>query len=236
MSGSLPERVLIVEDEAITRWQIHDVLTRIGIKQIHESTDAAHAKELLRQERVDVILMDINLGSGQDGIALTREILQKQHVPVVFVTAYTDDEVFEETIQLSPYGFIVKPFVRQDVERLVRIAYGRFAQERANEEKNKANTQDGVVCIRGGYRYDLNKRLLYKDNQLIPLRGKEAELVNRLCRNAYAIMPYDTLLEQLWQHEMTLSSLRTLVYGLRKKLPDFPITNHSKMGYSIEVI
>jgi len=233
MSVFLPECVLLVEDEAITRWQILDALHGMGIEKIHESENASQAKEILRREAVEFILMDINLESGQDGISLAREIVRTYRVPIVFITAYTDDEIFEETIQLSPYGFLGKPFVKRELQRTVRMAWMRFVEENFSVVQKKKT--DTFIYLANDYRYDPESKRLFRADEPIPIRGKQAEFVDILCRNPQTIMSYHALMNQLWDEDISLSSLRTVVYTLRKSLPDFPIINHSKVGYSVEM-
>ena len=231
MALQLPTHVLIVEDEMLVRWQIRESLEQIGIVQICEASNAIDAKDILKEKDCDFIFMDINLGNGQDGISLSREILLEKHIPIVFVTAYTDDDVFEETLDLFPYGFLGKPFVSKDIRRSLQIGYNRYLQER--EDKNKRKSTDHVLYLENAYHYDLKNHILYKENQRIMLKGKTSLFIDLLCQNPYSIMTYDVLIEQIWGEDASLSSLRTLVYDIRKKMDDFPLLTHSKIGYSL---
>jgi DNA-binding response OmpR family regulator len=229
MSTQLPRNVLVVEDEIITQVQVRNALMDMGIRHIDEARDARQAKEKIGDEKYDFILMDINLGLGEDGITLAKDILDVQKIPIVFMTAYTDDAIFEETLELFPYGFLGKPFIDKELQRSVRIAYSRFSHEEPELEKVDSH----VLLLAHGYHYDLKAHRLYKDNKPILLKGKSAHFVDFMCQNLYTIVGHDVLLDHIWHGEATLSSLRTLVHELRKQMPDFPIVTHSKLGYSI---
>jgi len=66
----------------------------------------------------DMMLMDINIKGAMDGIQLARKLLEKYTFPIVFITAHNDDETVEETLELSPFGFISKPFTSKDKKEL----------------------------------------------------------------------------------------------------------------------
>jgi DNA-binding response OmpR family regulator len=227
----LPESVLIVEDEILPQQQMREILESMGIPYISEANDPDTAKAILKKHPCDFILMDINLDDPRmDGISLAREILLERTIPIVFVTAYDDSTTFEETLDLTPYGFLAKPFVEQDLERVVKIAYARFEKYR-NEEKAKHDTE--VVSLANGYVYHTNLRMLTHQNKRIVLRGRMALFVELLCKNPHTIVSYESLIDHIWKGEASLSSLRTLVYDLRKAYPDFPLVTHSKIGYSV---
>ncbi len=228
----LPSCILIVEDEILIAEQLESELRAMGIAQIHIALNSSEARRIWENTQCDFVLMDINLDDETDGIALSREFMTDRKVPVVFVTAYTDDEFFEETLELAPYGFIGKPFSEVIIKRTIKMAYQQYLHQQRTP-KNK--TIEGVLYLQGGYRYDLTKKILYHRGRSILLQSRMRKFVDLMCKNPHTIMTHDVLLYQLWGEGTSMSSLRTLIYDLRKKLPDFPLVTHSKMGYSLAI-
>jgi len=229
----LPESVLIVEDEVITQRYLKDILTHHQIDKIMCVDNASDALSELKENKYNLILMDINIKGSTDGIQLARKILTDQEIPIVFITAHSDQDTFDEVLELSPYGFISKPFSANDVAMTIRIAYKRYlAQQNSNAGTDKKETQ--VLLIDEHYKYSKTLKLLYRDNEVVKLGTKHQELINVLCTNANTTVDYMTLTAAIWgSEEVSGSSLRTLVYMLRKQLPDLPLNSHSKVGYSI---
>ncbi|RUM73512.1 MAG: hypothetical protein DSZ10_03115 [Sulfurovum sp.] len=228
-----PKSVLIVEDEVITQRYLKDILTHYQIEEIVCVDNATDTLAELKEKRYDLILMDINIKGSTDGIQLARKILIDQEIPIVFITAHSDQDTFEEVLELSPYGFISKPFSAKDVAMTIQVAYKRYmVQQNSNESSDKKETQ--VLHIDEHYKYSKTLKLLYRDNEVVKLGTKHQELINVLCANANTTVDYMTLTAAIWgSEEVSGSSLRTLVYMLRKQLPDLPLISHSKVGYSI---
>jgi len=85
------QRALICEDEGVAVMAIRKALTRAGYEVVGEAVEGRQAIELARDLAPDLVLMDINMPGPVDGIAATREILQNQPVPIIMLTAYSDN-------------------------------------------------------------------------------------------------------------------------------------------------
>ncbi|MCX6566343.1 MAG: response regulator [Candidatus Aminicenantes bacterium] len=101
--------ILLVEDELIIAIDEQKQLEEKGYTVFLEAT-GEKAVEFVRNQsaRVDLILMDINLGRGMDGTQAAREILREYNIPVLFLSAHTDPGTIEKTENVSSYGFVVK--------------------------------------------------------------------------------------------------------------------------------
>ncbi len=102
--------VMIVEDEAIIALDIKDILKRSGYNVsavVGSGTDAiTKAKEL----KPDLILMDVMLGKGINGIQAAAAIRKVQNIPVIFISSFSDKHAVTSAYEVSPYGYLVKPF------------------------------------------------------------------------------------------------------------------------------
>lgn len=122
--------ILIVEDEEAIAENIRSILElgRFGARIAHGS---AEAWGRIQERRPDLVLLDINLGEERDGIEVAREMQQRCQLPVVFLTAYSDDEYLERARATAPVGFVVKPFEARQLLTMVKVALGSGAREQA---------------------------------------------------------------------------------------------------------
>jgi DNA-binding NtrC family response regulator len=124
-------RILVVEDEAVVALDVEDRLHRLGHQVVGTADSAASAVALAAEVRPDLVLMDIALRDGGDGIAAAEQLRAELAVPVVFVTAFADAETLERAKRVSPHGYIVKPFDERDLRATIEIALYRDGLDRA---------------------------------------------------------------------------------------------------------
>jgi len=226
----LPNNILIVEDEAITQRYLKDILLSKGIDDIKLCDNAICAKRSLDTKECDLILMDINIKGSQDGISLSKEILQQYNIPIIFISAYSDEDTLEEVIELSPYGFITKPFSSKEVLATLSVAYKRFLT-------NSEVTNSDKIEITPTYHYELSSKTLYHKNQPVRLNTNQDKLLYILIKNINNTVSFSELTREIWiDKDISNSSLRNLVYSIRKLAPALPIQTYSKLGYSITKI
>jgi len=231
----LPQTIMIVEDEVITQRYLKNILGQYDIATVECYDNAKDALENIRQNSYEMILMDINIKGSMDGIQLAREILRTKNIPIVFITAHNDTETFQEVLELSPYGFIAKPFSSSDVEVAIQLAYKRYITYKENNVNKKVEVEKKTeIDISEEYIYSFVDNKLYHSGELIKLNTKQNKLLEVLSKNLNHVVSYDTLVDEIWgDNEISGSALRTLVYQIRKQLPDLPIISHSKLGYSL---
>lgn len=128
--------VFVVEDETIVAVGLKKMLARLGIPDVHLFTDAEAALEQLEELRPDLVLMDIKLGDGMDGLAAAREVMERRPCPVVISTAYTESKYIEEAMQSHVFGYLVKPVTVQQLAGTMSLAAARFREFQALQEEN----------------------------------------------------------------------------------------------------
>ncbi len=150
-------RILIVEDEAVVAMDIRAQLEGLGYDVVGTAASAARGIELARVKAPDLILMDIQLAGERSGIEAADEIRHALNVPVVFLTAFADSVTLSKAKEVSPYGYIVKPFDEQDLKTAIEIALSRSAVERSLVRSRAdleaildAQRQGAVVVDSGG--------------------------------------------------------------------------------------
>ncbi|MFW5784336.1 MAG: response regulator, partial [Spirochaetota bacterium] len=115
------DRILIVEDERIIALDLKRRLERFGYHVVGTASEADEAIELARRELPDLVLMDIMLSGGSDGIAAATEIRKQLRIPVVFLTAYADDTTIQRAKIAEPVGYVLKPFKERELHTTIDI-------------------------------------------------------------------------------------------------------------------
>ncbi|GBF38854.1 response regulator [Leptospira johnsonii] len=111
--------VLLVEDEVITAMLIRRELKKIGYNVIDLATSGEEAVRIAKEDRPDLILMDITLAGEMDGIAAASEIKEDVDIPIVFVTGYQDRGTKDRAALTKPLGYFVKPLQIDQLKSLI---------------------------------------------------------------------------------------------------------------------
>lgn len=223
---------MIVEDEVITQRYLKEILEQHDVNVSGCFDNAEDTIDALKNTSCEMILMDINISGAMDGIQLARHILQTYTLPIVFISAYSDDETLEEVLELSPYGFITKPFSSKEVLVTLQIAYKRFL---IFETKEKKSDNESRIILTERYSYSMEENRLYCDDKRVDLNAKQCKMIKILVKNINQTVSFDELTYHIWgENEIASSALRTFVYTIRKKLPDFPLYTDNKQGYYLK--
>ena len=125
-------KILIVEDEGIVAKDLETTLIRMGHFVVANVISGEEAIQAAAKKHPDLILMDIVLKGRIDGVETTRKILELVDIPVIYVTAYTEDYILERAIGTIPYAVIIKPVDTMELKIAINLA-----RERHEEEKKK---------------------------------------------------------------------------------------------------
>ncbi|MBI4682595.1 MAG: response regulator [Nitrospirae bacterium] len=104
------KRIMVVEDEGITAMRIKRSLEDMGYTVSSTVFSGEEAVEKAEQEKPDLVLMDIVLRGKMDGIEAARQIHSNFNIPVVYLTAHSDDKMLKRIKKTEPLGYIIKPF------------------------------------------------------------------------------------------------------------------------------
>lgn len=146
-----PSKIMIVEDEIIVRQDLEEYLIDLGYEIIAAIDNGPEAIQLALRHRPDLIFMDINLKGDFDGIETTEKILSEYFVPVIYLTAFSDDRTQKRVKQSSPFGYVLKPFNDRELRAGIELALQRADFEREISERNQwysttlRSIGDGVI-------------------------------------------------------------------------------------------
>ena len=123
-------RIMIVEDEWTVAEEIKMVLQSFEYTVTSMSSSGEEAIQNAEKDRPDLVLMDIVLEGEMDGIEAANEIRSRFNIPIIFLTAYTDEKILERASITVPFGYIVKPFVNEDLKISIEIALYKYRIEK----------------------------------------------------------------------------------------------------------
>jgi cellulose synthase/poly-beta-1,6-N-acetylglucosamine synthase-like glycosyltransferase/DNA-binding NarL/FixJ family response regulator len=141
-------RILIVEDEIITAMDLTAQLSDRGYLVVDTVTKGHEAIQKAELFRPDLVLMDIVLSGEMDGISVAEHI-HDLDIPVVFLSAYTDDKTVKRAIETSPFGYVPKPYQIDELYRTIEIAIQTHRAENDKIERidQKITSKEGEMVI-----------------------------------------------------------------------------------------
>ena len=128
------ERIMIVEDESIVAMGIKHKLEELGYNVVGVVATGEKAVETAFKIEPDLILMDIVLKGDMDGIDAAQKIHNQLDIPIIYITAYSDEEVLKRARITEPYGYILKPFKKSEVNANIQMAIYKHACDNKKSE------------------------------------------------------------------------------------------------------
>ena len=207
-------KVLIIEDDAATVEMVSLAFEFRWPESILVSTDkGVKGAELVEKESPNVVILDLGL-PDIDGIEVLREIRQFSNVPVIILTARTEDSAVVRGLELGADDYVTKPFDSMVLLARVKSVLGRTGMPQLRGTQSRVSA-DGLVI-------DLAARQVTVNDTPIALTATEWTLLSELTRNEGRVVTRERLAERLWG-ESTLdisSTIRSYVARLRIKLGD----------------
>lgn len=202
-------KILVVEDETIIALDIKNSIEDMGFEVIDYVCDFNGVCKVLQKQLPDIILMDINLEESIDGIQISQNI-QKYKIPIIYLTAYTDEKTISRAIKTEPIGYIVKPFNDNELKATILLGIHKLQKEK--------NLNNNYLHLGDSYYFDKIKKELFFNNVHINLSKREKNLLILLIEAKGNIISFIDLEREIWEDIVTNSALRVLIFRLRCKL------------------
>jgi len=133
-----PARILVVEDDRIVARDISQQLARIGHSVVGMTAFGVEAIDLAVAHRPDLVLMDVRLEGPLDGVETALRIREQTGIPVVYLTAYADDDTVTRASMTEPFGYLLKPFENSQLRTVIEMAlYKHNAERRLRESERR---------------------------------------------------------------------------------------------------
>ena len=128
------KNILVVEDEALVLLHISKMLKKMRYNVAATSDSGEDAIRKADEMRPDIVLMDIVLKGEMDGIQAAEQIRSRFNIPVIFLTAYGDENTLERAKITEPFGYILKPFRERELPVAIEIALYKYRMESEREQ------------------------------------------------------------------------------------------------------
>ena len=140
-------RILIVEDERIVANDLRGRLDRIGYDVVGMACTGADAIALASEHLPDIVLMDITLKGAMDGVEAAEAIGRTSDIPVIFMTAHSDDVTLQRAKLTGPFGYILKPLEERELHTTIEMAlYKSTMDRRLRENEHWLSTTLGSIA------------------------------------------------------------------------------------------
>ena len=207
--GGEQVRVLTVDDDPQALRYIRDALSKAGFAPIATGVPD-DVMRLLEQGKPHLVLMDLML-PGSDGIELMQDIIREGDVPVIFVSAYGQDQLIARAFEMGAADYVVKPFSPTELVARIRAAL-----------RNRESPEPSEPYVKGDLIIDYSERRVTLAGSPVRLTAMEYRMLAQLSANAGKVLTYGQLLKRVWgaESDADVRPMRTVVSTLRRRLDD----------------
>lgn len=198
------QRILVVDDEPMVREVVCAYLDREGFK-VAEAATGPDAVYMLNSEEPNLLILDVML-PGADGFSILNELRRHSHMPVILLTARTDELDRILGLELGADDYVVKPFSPRELVARVKTVLKRLNSESLSYERYDF---DGLVV-------DGKTREVFVDGDSVDLAPKEFELLEFFCASPRQVFTRVQLLEQVWDSSADWQDPATVTVHVRR--------------------
>ncbi len=146
-------KVLIVEDETLIAQEISACLEENDFEVTGIASTSDEALRLIKDNKPDVILMDIMIKGKVNGIELSKKILENQHFPIIFLTSSAENSTFKKAAEVKPNAFLLKPFNELELPIAIELAFSNHNAEAINSAANRPVLRDAIF-VKSGNKFE----------------------------------------------------------------------------------
>lgn len=226
--------VMIVEDQTVVAMDIEEILQDLECTVVGKADHSQKALEIFAKKKPRLVIMDINLGEGDDGITTAEKILEMdESTKIIYLTAFSDDETLDRAAATHPSAYIIKPFKKADVKAALRLT---FRESMLSAEAESDITKSDHLILHDGYTYSAKDSKLYLYEELVILGKKETKLLRLLIDHIGEVVTLETIDTYIWEgNSVDDNNRRNLIYRLRCKLGNRLIETIPKIGCKLKI-
>ncbi len=222
--------ILVVEDDEAIRNLITSALTLYGYP-FHTASTGTQALLAATSHQPDIMLLDLGL-PDMDGVAIIRKIRSWSQMPVIVVSARSDDRDKIDALDAGADDYITKPFSVEELLARIRVVARRLAY------MSNAMVQEDHIFVNGGLKIDYQAGCVWLRGQEIHLTPMEYKVLCLLAKHVGKVLTHRYITQAVWGNawESNVASLRVFMVMLRKKIetdtahPEY-IQTHIGIGY-----
>lgn len=168
-------RILIVEDDPLVAEHLALHLEQAGYEVVGQTDKGEDGIELTRSLNPDLVMMDIVLEGEMDGVAAAETIRSKFDKPVLYLTAYDEQTLFERAKITSPFAYLLKPFNERELKLTIEIALDHHELERRLKESDRHFKEAQIVGGMGSWEWDIVNNVLNWSDHIYRIFGTEPQ-------------------------------------------------------------
>lgn len=227
--------ILVVEDEIFASKYLSQILKNLGYENIYETRNADDALSIVMSQKIDIVFMDINIEGAKDGIQCAKILNDQYFIPIIYTTAYADEETINEATKHNTYGYLVKPFEINDVRAVINVSKSLISTQHTQISEPKKSTPKEELNLGSNLSYNLHNKTLTQNKKSIDLTAKELHILDFFCKNIDINISYDTLRMEVWNDfDISNSTIRDTISRLKKKVPNLELKNIINFGYVLK--
>ncbi len=148
----VPVKILIVEDELIIALFLKNQLKKLGYEIVGQAATGEQAIQQAWEAQPDIVLMDVHLKGQMDGVEAAEYIRLNCHIPVIYLTAYSDNDTIERAKITEPYAYLNKPIEEHELNTTIEMALHKHATEQRLRQQIVDALPEGTLLIDANWR------------------------------------------------------------------------------------
>lgn len=214
-------KILLVEDNEILAKGLIYSLEQKKYQVIH-TLNVENTLKILKTEKIDLAILDVSLPDG-NGFDLYRNNIKEKNIPSIFLTAKDEEDNIVKGLELGAEDYITKPFsIKELMARINRIIL-----------RNKKNTVIQVQNIK----FDMDKMVVYRDNESVELTNLELKILNLLFLNLNKVVKRSEIIDKIWEwtgNDVNDNTVTVYLKRIREKIKTDIIITIKGIGYRID--
>lgn len=214
-------KILLVEDNEILAKGLIYSLEQKKYQVIH-TLNVENTLKILKTEKIDLAILDVSLPDG-NGFDLYRNNIKEKNIPSIFLTAKDEEDNIVKGLELGAEDYITKPFsIKELMARINRIIL-----------RNKKNTVIQVQNIK----FDMDKMVVYRDNENVELTNLELKILNLLFLNLNKVVKRSEIIDKIWEwtgNDVNDNTATVYLKRIREKIKTDIIITIKGIGYRID--
>lgn len=203
-----PSKILVVDDDREIVTAITKNLEAEGYA-VFQAYDGLQALELMTRETIHLVLLDIMM-PNLDGLSATMKIREKKNIPIILLSAKSEDSDKVLGLTMGADDYMTKPFSPAELVARVRSQLRRYMQ--LGDYSGSQNVEQIVV---GGLMLDLGSKLLYVDGDTVKLTATEYKILKLLMENPGRVYSAEEIYERVWEED-SYSVENTVMVHIRR--------------------
>ena len=214
-------KILLVEDNEILAKGLIYSLEQKKYQVIH-TLNVENTLKILKTEKIDLAILDVSLPDG-NGFDLYKNNIKEKNISSIFLTAKDEEDNIVKGLELGAEDYITKPFsIKELMARINRIIL-----------RNKKNTIIQVQNIK----FDMDKMVVYKDNENVELTNLELKILNLLFLNLNKVVKRSEIIDKIWEwtgNDVNDNTVTVYLKRIREKIKTDIIITIKGIGYRID--